>query len=393
MKAKAKRKRALCAVLCFGLLTIFCPAIQVSALDAPVGVSAEDGTLSDDYTAEEFGTGEILDALPPELAERFDDPNRLFDPEGLLEETSSDRLLRILWETVRALLPTASRTLSVLLGAVILASALSTVKGLGGGLSGVCDLAVGLVILLLTLETAAELFGTAKSYLDGLTVLMNAILPVMTAISVASGNLTASAVAANAMMLGLALVETLASRGLYPVLKLCFGLTAASGVGGGLKFDGVTKMIRELFTWILGLAAAMISAMMSFQTSIAVRADSLAMRAVKFAASSAVPVVGGIAGDAVRTVAGSLSLIRGTVGGAGVFLVVLLTLPVILEILLSRLGVKLAGLAADVLGLEREKRLLGELVGLLDFLCAVCVIASLMFVYALTLLARVSAQG
>ena len=127
---------------------------------------------------------------------------------------------------------------------------------------------------------------------------------------------------------------------------------------------------------------------MSFQTTIAARADSLSMRAVRFAASNAIPVAGGIAADAVRTVAGSLSLVKSTVGWAGVVIIALMTLPVMIQVLLTRIGVLLAGTSASVLGLEREKSLLDEVSGLLGSLIAVCLVASLMFVYALAVFAK-----
>ncbi|MBR4037370.1 MAG: hypothetical protein IKJ02_02300, partial [Tidjanibacter sp.] len=103
---------------------------------------------------------------------------------------------------------------------------------------------------------------------------------------------------------------------------------------------------------------------MTFQTSITSRADSLSMRALRFAASKSVPVVGSLASDAVSAVAESLALVKGTVGWGGVIIIAVLTLPVVLNVLLTRMGVVVSAVAADVLGLEREKRILEEIAGL-----------------------------
>ena len=65
-----------------------------------------------------------------------------------------------------------------------------------------------------------------------------------------------------------------------------------------------------------------------------------------------------------------------------------MTLPVTVEILLVRLGVILSETAADILGLDREKSLLGEMSGFLGFLAAVSIICGLMFVYGMALFAR-----
>ena len=111
------------------------------------------------------------------------------------------------------------------------------------------------------------------------------------------------------------------------------------------------------------------------------------MRAVKFAASGSVPVVGSIAGDAVGAVAGSIGLIKGTAGWVGVIIVIIMTVPVTAEIIITRLCMNIACTAADIVGLERERDILSGMCGLLGFLAAGSFISSLMFVYALALFA------
>lgn len=354
---------------------------------------ATDAYATDSYSAKDFNAGSIFDALPDEIRENLPYGAEQLNPNEVVDTYSYGYFSRIIGKLLSAALFPATRMLSKLLGLVVIASALSSLKGVfkSESLTSVFDFVSGLCIMLAMFTTVSNLFETVRAYLYQLSVLMNTMLPVMTAMNIAGGNLSASVVSANAMMIALTFIETLASKILFPVLQLCFGMTIASGIGSGLNLDGITKLVRGLFTWILALIAAGISALMSFQNSIAESADSLSMRAVKFAATSAIPVVGGIAGDAVRTVAGSLSLVKSTVGWVGIVLILLLTLPVIINVLLTRLGVVISETAAGVIGLEREKKLLAELSGLLGFLAAVCVISALMFIYALTLFARCSA--
>lgn len=351
-----------------------------------IPLHAEDAEL---YTADEFDVESVLDALPDEVRENLPDGD-VFAAEGFLDTFSVGYFFELIRTTVTSALSPTLKTLSVTLGLVLIASVLSALKGTlrADSLTAIFEFASGLCIMLTLYNTAASLTRTVQLYLTQLSGVVNAMVPVTIAVGTAGGNVSASAVSGSAMMLGLSFVETLAAQGLYPILQLCFGLAIASGVGGGINLGGISKTVRGAFTWVLGLTSAVISAVMTFQTSIASRADSLSMRALKFAASKTVPVVGGIASDAVSAVAGSLSLVKSTVGWVGVIIIAVLTLPVIVNVLLTRLGVIAAQTAADVLGLEREKRLLGEVSGLLGFLAAVCVIAALMFIYALAVFAK-----
>lgn len=337
------------------------------------------------YSSEDFELSGILESIPEEVAELL--PENIFDPDSS-SQLDVGFFAGVVKSLIGTLLGSATKSFSRILGLLLICTAISALRSaVKNECSGLFELISGICIMLELFTEAQGLFESVQSYLSGLTGIMDSFIPVMSAMCAAGGGLSAAAVSSGGLILGLDLIEKLAANGLMPMLRLCFGISIASGLGGGLKLSGISKLIRDGFSWILGLSAAAISAIMTFQTTIAARADSLSMRAVKFAASNAVPVAGGIAADAVRTVAGSLSLIKGTVGWAGVAIVVLLTLPMLMRVILTRLGVMLAGICADILGLERERGFLNELSGLLGFLCAVCLVASLMFIYALAVFA------
>ncbi len=354
-------------------------------------IKAEETTelSSELYSINEFDTDSVLDALPDEARARLPDGNP-FSPEGFFGTFSAKYFFDLIKNSLSDALYPAIKNLSMTLGLILIASALSALKGMlrSDSLVSLFEFISGLCIILTLYTTAISLAETVHEYLQRLSSVVGAMVPVMIAISTAGGNIGAASVSANGMMLALAFVEILASQVLFPILQLCFGLAVASGVGGTLKLGGISKLVRGVLVWVIALISAIISAVMTFQTAIAARADSLSMRAIKFAASNTVPVVGGIASDAVGAVASSLSLIKGTFGWVGVIIIAVMTLPVIVNILMTRLGVSISETAADVIGLDKEKGLLSEMCGLLGFLAAICVIAALMFVYALALFAK-----
>ncbi len=351
-------------------------------------VSADEGEI---YGSEDFGAYDILNVLPDEVRERLPQGD-IFDGNSFSEKFSLAYFFSLLKSALVSALSPALKILCALLGLVILCSVLSALRKTlhEDSLAGVFEIASVLCIMLTLYTTVSSLCSTVGVYLTQLKNIVGAMVPVTIAIGTAGGNISASAVSGSAMMIGIAFVEFLASGGLYPILQICLGISVASGIGRGFELGALTKLIRGTFVWVLGFVSAAISAVMTFQTSIASRADSLSMRAIKFAASKTVPVVGGIASDAVATVAQSLSLVKGTVGWVGVIIIIVMTLPVIVNVILTRLGVLISQTAAEILGLDREGKVLGEMVGLLGFLAAVCVIAALMFVYALAVFAQSS---
>lgn len=343
---------------------------------------------AEEYTVDEFDVKSIIDAVPREVRENL--PEEIFSAEKFSDNFSFEYFFSFLKNTLSSSLTPALKNFTGTLGVVLIAAALSAMKGVfkSDALVSMFEILSGLCILLSVYQTAFSLVERVGKFLSQLGTVMTAMIPVMAAVGTAGGNVSASAASAGGAMIGVSLVSVLASSGLFPILKLCFGISVCSGIGSGLRLDGISKLIRNAFTWLIGFLAAAISAVMTFQTSIAAHADSLSMRALKFAASNAVPVAGGIASEAVAAVAGSLSIIKGSVGWAGVIILLIMTLPLTADILLIRLGISASSVAADIIGLEREKRILDEMCGLLGFLAAISVICTLMFVYALALFAK-----
>ncbi len=366
---------------CVFITVILCFSLALKA-------TGENEPSAELYSTDEFDVESIIDAIPDETAKKLP-MGDIFSSEDIYESFSFEYFFTLIKNTLFSAISDSVGTLSSVMGLIIAASALSALKGVlrSDSLTVLFEFLSCICLMLMLYNSIYSLVEGVRLYLTQLTGIVGAMIPVMIAIGTAGGNLSASGVSANAMMLGIAFVESLAVGGLFPVLQLSFGLSIASGFGG-LRLGGISKLVRGVFTWILGLISAVISAVMTFQTSIASRADSLSMRAVKFAASKAVPVVGGIASDAVSAVAGSLSLVRTTVGWVGVIIIAVLTLPVIIKIILMRLCVNISCTAADIIGLERESNLLSDMCGLLGFLAAVCVICALMFVYAAALFAK-----
>lgn len=342
-----------------------------------------------EYTSDDFDLSEILASLPEDVRARLPEGD-LFESDRFVERFSIEYFVSLIGEAAVAALSPALKTLCKVLGLIIIASVLSALRGTVDSKS-LCvpfEFISGLCIMLTLYSSATSLVDSAELYLSQLSNIVNAMIPVTVAVGTVGGNASASVVSGSAMLLGLSAVEMLAKEWLYPILQLCFGLSVASGLGAVPGLNGISKAVRGTFTWVLGLTTALISAVMTFQTSIAARADSLSMRALKFAASKTVPVVGSLASDAVSAVAESLALVKATVGWGGVIIIAVLTLPVVINVIFTRMSVIIAAVAADVLGLEREKRILEEIAGVLGSLAAICVIAALMFVYALAVFAK-----
>ena len=116
----------------------------------------------------------------------------------------------------------------------------------------------------------------------------------------------------------------------------------------------------------------------------------MSARAAKLVASNVIPIVGGSVGETLRTVASSVGYLKSVCGIGAIIFIVFLVLPTLVTLILTRGAFILSVAVADLLGCERESRMLSELGSVYGTLVAVVCMVSVMFILALTVFIRCS---
>ena len=141
---------------------------------------------------------------------------------------------------------------------------------------------------------------------------------------------------------------------------------------------------------LIGVASTVSTAALSFQTTLAASADSVAMRSAKYAVGNIIPLVGNSIGAALGTLGSSLSLIKNTAGVSCVAAVLLMTLPELLSLFLARLAVSAAGTAAEALGFTAGEKLLASFLKIYDMLLATVAAAGVTWILYFSVVLRVA---
>ena len=130
-----------------------------------------------------------------------------------------------------------------------------------------------------------------------------------------------------------------------------------------------------------------LSAVLAFQGIISKSADSLAIKGIKFAVGSFIPVVGSAVNEALSTIAGGIGTIKAATGVVGAVAVCLLAALPIIQILMHKLFLELLSVCSGILGLGPEGKLISDIASFLGYTAAVMAISSVFFILSLSLMA------
>lgn len=293
--------------------------------------------------------------------------------------------VKILVEAV----PDAARSFALLLGLFLVSSILHAVKGTLAvpSLQTAMDLVSMLCMAGAIFEVTETAFGFAESYITTLSSFMKSITPTMAAFMAASGKFTSASVISGVIFLAVAILEGIAARVLFPLIRLSLCLSVISAVFNMPGVSGIAPYIRKIISYIFGFVTLCLSAVLMFQNIIAKSTDSLAMRGIKFAVGNFVPIVGGAVNEALSTVIGGLGTIKAATGVVGAVIVCLLVAVPVIRILLHKMFLELLSFIAGLLGLGNETRLMTEIASFLGYTAAIMAISAVFFVLSLSMMA------
>ncbi|MGN0172788.1 MAG: hypothetical protein ACI39E_08395 [Acutalibacteraceae bacterium] len=227
-------------------------------------------------------------------------------------------------------LSSASLLLGTLLLLALVSSAqegLSTTESMKMIFGAVAALAVSVSLLVPLWQTVQRVQAAAQSA----SVFSLSFAPVYAAVMTAQGN-TLSAASYQAVMLAASQgVSLLISSAILPLLTVSLSLGAAGALNPGLRIGEAGALLNKIAVWLLAIGMTVFVGLLSLQTFVGASADSVGGRALRFSVASLIPVVGGSLSEALYTVRGCLSVLRGSLGGFGILCTALIVLPTLIE--------------------------------------------------------------
>lgn len=339
-----------------------------------------------------------------EVQQTLPDDVRDWIPEGMTSENTeeqgkalSEMLSLPYWisvaeESLREAMGKGVGQLAAICGLLVLASVFQTVRKsiASEALQNTVRFCTVGGLFALLLEMQYEQISGVIRFFDRLFALMAGMIPVTGTLLAMGGNVTTAAQGSATLGVFLSVAEGLCAKTVIPVCAIGTAMALCQALSPDFALRGVASALRKTYTFTLGFIMTLLCFLLSSQSTLCAAADSTGARAAKLLSGMAIPVVGSSVGDTLRTVAGSVQYLKSIVGIGGIAFVLLLLLPTLLSLLITRLVFLLGSGFSEILGCDVEGKLLSELGGVWGMLIAVVAMCSVMFIFALSIFVRIA---
>jgi len=332
-------------------------------------------------------TGQYLEKSVTDEAQEFFDENdiTLEDSTGFTKLSVKEAFKYIFSQILHSVaLPV--RLLGMLTAIIML---IALTQGLGTASSAATktlDIVGVLVCVKVMFDYIASSIELTFKTIEAGSNFMLTYVPVFAGVVGAGGSVT-SASAYNIGVLFIAEIAVqISAKLLLPMMSVYFAFAILEAVNPELAFSGFSNGIRKAVQWALGLIMTIFVGLITIQSIIGTSADTVTIRAAKFAVSSFIPVIGGAISEAYSTVKGSLGLLRSGVGTFGIIILLLTILPSIISVTAVKLSVIAASFVSEIIGTSRITVLLKNTSSVLSIAISLLACFLLMLIISTTIM-------
>ena len=211
--------------------------------------------------------------------------------------------------------------------------------------------AVGIGTILL--QSTNTLIRLGSHTIEEISAYGKLLLPVMTSAMAAQGGITASTALYAGTALFDAVLTSLLTRLLNPMVYIFLVLSTANAALGEDLLKKMADFVKWLSVWILKTILYVFTGYMGITGVISGTTDAAALKAARLTISGVVPVVGGILSDASEALLVSAGMVRNAAGIYGILAIGAVFLTPFLRIGCHYLLLRLTGTVCAVFGVKR----------------------------------------
>ena len=325
------------------------------------------------------GEGET-DKYWRDFLENLPDGVEFSSEDDVISAVGIDALLSLVFSAFSDNIGGAVSFLALLLGiAFLMALAECAAPSENPAFSRHISAGISTVSSLLIFSRIAPICLSVKEGIINLSLFFSLLVPVFTAVLSAGGSVNSATTQALNMNITYGIIVFVAERVLLPLVFLMFALALVGNMDSG-AISTLSKKIRGFFTWAISIGGAVITGAVAMQSVIANAKDTAYIRAIKYASSGMIPIVGTTVSSALGNLIGGLSFVKSAIGVGSVVAILAIVLSPMVNLLLYRFSFSLSISLLEYMGAHGGARSFTSFRSAIDCLISVYAVVSVVSV-------------
>ncbi len=255
--------------------------------------------------------------------------------------------ISVIFDKSQIILPRLIRIIAVILVSSI---GLSFLKE-SNNLVNIVNTISTLICLSFVIEPISRLLIDTVVGIKSSNIFINAYLPVMTSIIIASRSPSLAVTYTSFSLFSSAFISNVADKIFVPVFSGMMSISVLSSISSENYQERIMKTIRKSIVIVLSLFSTVYTGLLTTQSILSYSSDNLIIKGIRFVSGTFVPIVGSGVGDAISSVLSSVVIMKNTLGVFVLIVIILLNLPIMVEMLIWYFVIELCSIVSTMFGM------------------------------------------
>ncbi len=250
-----------------------------------------------------------------------------------------------------------------------------------------------ILIVTLIMGNFSNIIEDIKISISDLTSFANTLIPLLTTLMIATGNAVSSHMIEPILLLVITFIGNFITNVLIPIVLVSTALGIISKISDYAQVDKLSKFLKKGSTLVLTTILTLFMSLATLEGGITSGLDGMTLKAGKSLVSNAIPVVGGILGDAIDTVLGYSNIIKNAVGVVGIFVIICICIKPILNLTALTITYYLGAALCQPIADKKIVSLIEQMGGTFKIFLAIMFTITVMLIIGIAIVMRISNSG
>lgn len=296
------------------------------------------------------------------------------------------QLLSLIFGNIGSYIP----LVCIVVAIAILGSLVASLKSEDSNINNIVNFACfGLIVVIISSQCVGLLNDT-QNCINSIKQQMDLTFPVLLTLLASVGGVVSVGLFQTTTALLANLVLQLFTIIIVPLFLVSFVFNILGNLVDSIKLSKFNELISTILKWSIGIIFGIFSTVLTIQGIVAGSYDGMSINAAKFALKSYIPILGGYLSDGFNYVLASGTLVKNSVGLAGLLLLLASILPTFVKVIVLAILLKLASAVIEPIGMSKISSFLSSISKLMFYLVGILLAVGFMYVLTLGLIMSVA---
>ncbi len=303
------------------------------------------------------------------------------------EKVELNNIISVIFDLIISQFSNTSKLFLMVVSLILLVSILNTFDFKNKTeLKNISSSVIAVTIVSICFSTLKSNIDIVNNTLDTAKVFSSAAIPVITTLSIASGESVAGAVFSSTMSLCSGLYQYISENILMSFVVIFLLLGIVSTYTTDFDIASLSEFIKKIIKWIISGFTWIFTFSISLQNVLAKAGDNLTKKGIQVAVGKFIPMVGSVLSGSVENIFALAVNTKISVSLLGVLIVVSIFLPVILGNLSYGFSLVLCKYISSVLGVTKLKSITQIIADTFFLIAGICSASAIMLIISFLLL-------